>query len=306
MIKYFKRTIKDKRVKKLKEYKVGSWVYIENPTPQQLDKISKKFSLERDLLGDALDLNEVPRVETENGDTYVFTRIPYREKGRVGTVPLLVGMTKNFLFTVCVKPLPFLDLFIENKIDFYTTQKTKLFAQIFFQINATYSGSLNEINKTVRSLTGDVEKISNKDITRFVVFERTLNDFLSALVPMNSLLSSILSGKAFRLYEGDKDLVEDVYLTSGQLIELGKLNVKSITNIRESYSTLMTNNLNSVIKLLTALTVVLTVPTMVASFYGMNVNLPGAQSDLAFLWIVGVTAMISLAVLGVFAYKKWL
>lgn len=306
MIKIYQKKVKDRKLKTLKTFKIGSWIYIDNPSKKELDQFAERFSLERDLLEDAIDPNEVPRVEVENGVTYVFTRVPFKEKERVTTSPALFGLGKDFLFTVSPKPLPFLDKFTSGKINFYTTQKAKLFTLLFSEINAIYNHSITEINKKVRSLSVNPEKINNKDILQFVIFEGGLNDFLAALTPINALLNNILSGKFFKLYEEDKDLVEDVFLANGQLIETCKLNLKSIGNIRESYSTIMTNNLNRVIKLLTALTVMLTVPTIVASFYGMNVSLPFAGSPLAFIWIVTATVFVSLAILGIFIYNRWL
>lgn len=299
MIQVFKKTIRDAKIRKLKEPAVGSWVYVENPTLKELERLAKKYKLEKDLLMDAIDPNEVPRVEVERGSFYVFTRIPFKDKRQTSTVPVLICLTKDFLLTVSVKPLPM-------PKDFYSTQKNKLFTLIFSEINTSYYKSLTEISKTIRSLSSNLRKITNRDIEKFVFFERTLNDFLAALIPIHSLLHSIASGKFFKLYEEDKDLAEDVYLASGQLIEMCKANLKNIVNIRESYSTIMTNNLNQIMKLLTALTVVLTIPTIISSFYGMNVHLPYADSPFAFLIISAFTVITSLIVLAVFIYKRWI
>ena len=116
----------------------------------------------------------------------------------------------------------------------------------------------------------------------------------------------MLSGKHFKLYEEDKDLIEDLLLSNTQLIELSQNNLRTIVNIREGYSTIMTNNLNRIIKLFTSLTVILTIPTMIASIYGMNINLPLANNPLAFIIIMTSIIIISIILLIIFIKNDWL
>lgn len=306
MIKIYHKNIKENRLKILNKFKVGSWVYAENPSEEELKYLSKSFHLEKGLLKDALDPNEVPRMEVEKSTTYIFTRIPYSESGKVSTMPVLVALGKDFLITVSQGPLPLLEKFIKGEVDFYTTQKTKLFLQIFSEINASYNVFLNNINRRVRAMSIKLEKISNKDIVQFVTFEGNINDFLGALVPTHTILKNILSGKFLKLYEKDEDLTEDLFLANGQFIESCRTILKTIVNVREAYSTIITNNLNRVIKLLTALTIILTVPTIIASFYGMNVRLPFADNPLAFFGILGVAVLISVFLLAIFVKNRWL
>src|SRR4030042_71073 len=152
-----------------------------------------------------------------------------------------------------------------------------------------------------------MEKIGNKDIVQFVNFEGVINDFLAALVPTNTILNNLLNSTASRrlleLYEEDKDLIEDLFLSNNQLIELCKANLKTIVNIREADSTIMTNNLNRVIKFFTALTIILTVPMIASSFYGMNINLPFAEHPMAFWGILITTLVVSFILLAIFFRK---
>jgi magnesium transporter len=151
-----------------------------------------------------------------------------------------------------------------------------------------------------------MESIKNKDIVQFVNFESVINDFLSALVPANTMLTKLMSGKYFKLYEEDKDLIEDMYLSHNQLIVLCRANLKNIVNIRDAYSTIMTNNLNRILKMLAALTVVLTIPTTIGSFFGMNVAVPLDQNPHAFGFIVVGAILLSALALVVFIKNKWL
>jgi len=306
MIKIYQKTIRDRNLRLIAAPKIGSWIYVEDPSEDEIQFLTNKLFLKESLLRDALDPNEVPRMEIEKGSIYVFTRIPYGGADNIYTAPLLIIISERLLVTLSPKPLPFLDDFLGGKVAFSTTQKTKLLLQLFSRLVASYNQFLTDISRRVRRLGIRLEEITNKEIAQLVAFEGVLNDFLSALVPTNTILGNLLSSKFLKLYEEDKELIEDLILSIGQLVEICKSNLKTMVNIRESYSTIMTNNLNRVIKLLTALTVILAVPTMIASFFGMNVALPGAGSPHAFVWILGFTVLIAGLLLLVFIRNRWL
>lgn len=306
MTKIYYKAVREHRLVELADFKVGSWIYAENPTQDELDSLARNLSLNRDLLGDSIDPYEVPRVERDNAITYVFTRVPHAEALQTTTTPLLIAIGADFVLTVSRSPLPFLTKFQEEKIEFYTTQKTKFFLQLFSEINNIYAFFVNDIARKVRSITVRLESIGNKEVKQFVVFESSLNDFLAALIPMNTSLSNLLSGKFLQLYEQDHELVQDLVLSNHQLVELCQSNMKSIGNIREGYSAILTNELSRVIKFLTSLTVILTIPITITAFYSMNVRLPFGESPVAFYTIVSAVLLIALTLLVVFFKKRWL
>lgn len=309
MVNYYFKSVRDEQLKKIGKFKTGSWIYVEDPDKKELSQLAKKLSLEAGHLTDSTDPYEVPRLEIEKEAVYIFTRIPFSLENKIEkitTVPLLVIISNNFIMTICQKPLYFIDKFLEGNIDFSTTQKTKLFLLIFSQINSSYNRNLTRIIRQVRTISIHLENIKNHDIVQFVMFEAVLNDFLSALNPTNNILKQLLSGKILKLYENDKDLTEDLFLSNNQLIERSQMNLNIISNIRNAYSTIMTNNLNRVIKFLTALTIILNVPMIISSFYGMNVSLPLAGSPLAFWQISSFTLIITLILLLVFSKNRWL
>lgn len=306
MIRYYLKTLKETKLKELTVFEPGAWVLVENPTEAELTGLANQFSVDIGMLKDAIDFYEVPRIQIEDSSTFIYTQFPY-EGGteHIVTIPTLFVMGRDFLITISNKRFPNLDRFLEERVEFYTTQKTKLFLQLFSQINGAYNSYLTRIIRQVKSSRIKLEKIENRDIVQLVAHEEVLNNFLSVLIPTSNVLSSILSGRFLRLFEEDKDLVEDLYLDIGQLIEICKSNLKNIVNIRDAYSTIMTNNLNSIVKLLTSLTVVLMVPNIVSGLYGMNVKLPFAHSPLAFFGIVSVTALVSVFVLVFFITRRW-
>jgi magnesium transporter len=306
MIAIYHKSIKDGGLRTLESFQSGSWIYAENPTVEELDKLAADFSLERDLLEDAKDLQEVPRQEIENDVIYIFTRIPYEDHLTSATIPILFVLGRDFVITITQQRPSFVEKFILGQVNFNTNQKTRLFIQLFHQINVEYNRSINSINRQVRGMHIQFQNITNEDIVRFVTFENALNDFLAALVPTSNILKDLLSGKHLKLHEKDGELVEDLFLANGQLIEICRSTLKNIFNIRNAYSTIMTNDLNRVIKLLTALTIILSVPTIIASIYGMNVVLPLAENNQAF-WLIGGGTIISVFVLFLlFKKNRWL
>lgn len=145
MIKIYQKTIRETELKELDEFKIGSWINVEAPTEKELDVLTERFSLDKGHLKDALDPHEVPRLEIEGETIYIFTRVPYRKEEKITTLPLLVILGGDFLMTVARNPHNFLETFKANKVaDFHTTQKVKVFIQIFSGINSVYGNFITE------------------------------------------------------------------------------------------------------------------------------------------------------------------
>jgi len=300
------RNLKDGRISKIDDFRAGALVYLKNPSEQELKDVAQNLKLEFGHLKDALDPHEVPRFEPEENAAYIFTRFPREDQGEIITVPILFVVSDKNLIVVSAQHFSNLDKFFNNQLDIFTTQKTKSLLQILSQVFSAYTGSVNSIGRRVRRASVELEKIHNRDIVQLVAFERILNDFLFTLVPSGTVLRNILAGKFMNFYEEDKDTMEDLMLSNEQSLELCRSNLKTIVNIRDGYSTIVTNNLNRVIKLFTSLTIILAVPTMIASLFGMNVRLPLETHPLAFLWILVGLFVISLFLLAVFIKNRWL
>jgi magnesium transporter len=309
MISIYYRNLKDKSMQILDKPRTGSWIYAEAPTEQELAYLAEKFDLEEGHLRDAVDMDEMPRLEIEGDDTYVFTRYAINNDGQIQTAPILIVVTAKTVITVSPKPIPGSISFTQAKLPIVTTQKAKLFLQIIAQVIGSYGSGTNSVNRQIRSARArlNVQTVSNKDFVQFVALEDVMNDFLAELVPTSAMLSGLLSGKKnLAFYEEDTDLIEDLMLSTRQLIETCKGNLKTIGNIRAAYGNIMTNNLNRQIKLLTSLTIILTIPTIVASIFGMNVAVPFANNPHAFGAIVLATAAFSGLLLWIFSRNKWL
>jgi magnesium transporter len=306
MIKIYKKDATDSKIKELENFVSGSWIHVQNVNEEEMVILERDFKLDKNILKDALDSFEAPRMEVEDDVVYIFTRVAQNLDGRITTVPLLLAVGSNFFLTLSKGENPIFNKFTGNGLSFVTSQKTQFLLMILSEIIKDYNGFLTAISRNVREASGRVGKIDGKTIINFVNFEEELNDFLLALTHTSPVLQNILSGKMVKFYEEDEEPMEDLILSANQLINLCQSTLKNIVNIREAYSAIVTNDLNRVIKLFTSLTVILTIPTIIASLYGMNVVLPLAENPEAF-WIISllIVAIVSL-VLYIFNRNRWL
>jgi magnesium transporter len=308
MITYYHSTARARVLASVEQPKAGSWCHAVKPTKRELDRLSEQFNLDRDILEDAIDIYEAPRIETADGTTYIFTRYCYPEGQEIATEPLLIIFTSGNIITVMRTESSVVDQLLNGKVEILTTQKTKLFLQILEQVNRSYSLQLNVIiKKILRSRTRLRHSVVRSDeIIQFIEIEEDLNEFLSALQPQALVLSKLETGRYMKLYEDDKDLIEDIKLSTAELIELSKTRVKTAINIRQAYDAIATNNLNKIFKRLTSIAIFLAVPTIVSGIFGMNVALPIQHASYAFWVVMGIIVLVIAAMVGYFQKRNWL
>lgn len=297
------KSLKGDSIKTLDDFKPGCWINIIDPTQTELEKLCVDLKLDIATVKDALDPHEVPRIERENENDYIFVRTPIQVSDQITTSVLLIIITPDYLVTVAKEPLEVTDQFKKNHPEISTTQKTKLFVTLLLDINSAYLHMINDMRKKVRFFTSDLQKITNRDNSQLVDYQSIFNDFLSSLEPLSITLNQLLSGKYLRLFSADQHLIEDLQIGTNQLVLICRSNIKAITNIREAYTSITSNNLNQTVKLLTAVTLILTIPTAIASFFGMNVSLPLATHPMAFIFIVAATLTIT-SLVWIWFWKK--
>ncbi|MGH7196841.1 MAG: magnesium transporter CorA family protein [Candidatus Saccharimonadales bacterium] len=306
MIKYYYKNLRAKQVNELDSYQPGCWVYAQAPTQEEVDFLIKRFKLDPGHMEDALDPDEMPRLEKEGELTYIFVRYAYtNEDLELTTAPLLFVVGHDILLTVAPGDLPRFQRFMTSKLNFATTQRTKLVLLILNQIVDQYEVFINNIGRQIKIIRSRLKghEIGNQDFIDFVLIEDELNEFLSALLPTTAILRRLLLGRHIPLFEEDQDLVEDLLLNNEQSIEGCRSHVKSIVNIREAYSTISSNNLNRSMKILTAATVLITLPNVLYGMYGMNIQLPIQNEVWAYPVIVGSSILLAIVVF-VIARKK--
>jgi len=309
MIQYYYRSPSDAKARILTSFKTGGWVHVEDPNEVELETMLK-LGLDEGMIEDALDADEVPRFEIEDGITYLFTRFAYKNSsGKVVTAPVTIALSQKFILTLTTVSFPKLKSFASGDNDNVTTQRSQLLLEILEILLESYATQLNGINRQIRAARNslNVRRVSNKDFVQFVEIEDVLNEFLGDLIPANSVLQS-LTGRRKNLTFGeeDKDYIEDLQLSATQLIDTIRGSLKTAVNIREAYTNIATNNLNRQIKILTTLTVVLTIPTIIGSYFGMNVPVPLHNTPHAFTLILIGTGALAGLVLLVFRKNHWL
>jgi magnesium transporter len=285
----------------------GAWIVVEAPTTKELDQMAETYKLDRDRLSDAVDIYESPRLENEDGDLYIYTRYCHPEGKEIATEPLLTVVTPDYLFTVIRTQTDVLKRLTSDAVDVVTTQKTKTLLQIFAEINRSYSLQMTRVSKRLLQIRGQMRqsKINNRDFINTIELEEDLNEFLAALQPQALLLTSIVNGRHLRLYEDDRDIVEDLERGETELIEITKSRLRTLTNMRQAYDAIATNNLNNTFKRLTSIAIFLTIPTIIGGLFGMNVPIPFQHHAHAFSYVIGLIIALMAGTVWLFRRRQW-
>ncbi len=273
------------------------WVYVENPSKAEQHKIVEEYGVLKHFIHDALDAYEIPRVESHDDSTYIFTRFAYQsEGGNVNTAPILFVLRANQLITVCKAPLPELSSLIETGEHALTGNfdPALLILNILLEIDSQYDLIINANAHRIHRLRSRLGKrdIGVNDFIGFVTLEDDLNDFLNSLEPTNATLRHLVSNHEARSFTPHTALVNTVILNNEQSIQACNANLKSLAAIRRTYSLIASHNLDRTIKILTTVSVLISIPTMFFSMYGMNVELPGQKA----FWAFTVVFIVSLTV----------
>lgn len=306
MITYYFRTIKDEELKVLEVPRTGVWVHAVSPSSEEIATLIRDLSLDEDIIEDAQDFFEVPRLERSEGAAYFFTRYPFTDqKEGTDTAPLLIVMGETFVLTLALREvLPFKRL-LDGSEMVVTTQKAKLFIQIMDAITHAYDSESMRLRKAVQKDRVRLRKIGPREIERLVSYETKLNTMVDALTPTNTWLQQVARGNFMQLFTEDIEMMEDLVIANNQVVNSARSILKTIQNIRGGVEAMMTSRLNNSLRILTVLTILLTVPMVIASIYGMNVELPFQQSPHAFLGIL-ISIFITLIILwSVFKKNEW-
>jgi magnesium transporter len=309
MIKFYSRLKNGAPVTVKKEFSKASWVFVENPNAPEVEYLVKNLKLDEGLVQDAIDVDEAPRLEVENGLLYLFARFAYTDSlGDIKTAPSLFVVGKGFIVTITTRPKSIYRVFADENSSYITSDKMDLVINLFRVSIESYTSRLNTISRHVRSIRSNlsIDKVSNKDFIQLVEVGDVLNEFIGDIGPINNVLQILAKNKQTQKFnEQELDVIEDLYLSANQLLDNSKSALKTIVNIRDSYANIATNNLNKKITMLTTLTVVLTIPTIVGSFWGMNVGVPFRNGADSFLIIITVTLLLVGVTLLWLKSKQW-
>lgn len=306
MITYYFRTIKDDTMKEIREPRTGVWVHVSNPSDEEIALLVKTFALDEEVVKDATDMYEVPRLERANGVTYFFTRYPLRDQvPDNATAPLLIAMGESFVITIAVREVPQFKRLTAGEASVYTTQKAKLFIEMMSILTRSFDQELIRLRKAVHKDRVHLQAIGPKEIEQLVGYESVLNSIVDALMPTNSWLQQVPRGNYMQLYAEDIDAMEDLVIDNGQVVQSARSVLKTIQNIRGASEAIMTSRLNNALRILTGLTIILTVPLVITSLYGMNVALPLADNRYAFFGILLFNVALLVGLTWLFKRNKW-
>lgn len=310
MISYLLRTTKSQKLEVISESVKGTWINVISPTRSELEGLSVKAGVPMDFLVSALDDDEKPRIEIEGSNMLVVIKIPVAgsvDDPYAVTLPLGVIITKDNVITVCLRKNNIINQFTENNVkDFYTTKKTRFLLQILRKTIQRYTYFLDMIEKKISLAEAELMKATkNKEIVEMMKIEKMLIYFNTAIVSNAKVLERIMKGNMIKLYKEDEDLLEDIIIDNTQAVDMVKIFTDVVNNTMDAYASIISNNLNSVMKFLASFTIILSFPTIVSSIYGMNVNLPMQDHPFAFFMVLLAAFVISTSVAMIFLKKRW-
>lgn len=307
MLKIYKTTKVEKKLKKAKRISVDSWIDMVSPTSEEIDRVAKVTEIDKDLILKMLDEEETPRIEMDDNAILVVVDTPYLEDDdghfTYNTRPLGIIITSNnYVVTVSPSGTNVLNDFKKNRVkNFRTAKKTRFLIQILLNTSASYQRALKIVNRKIEIKEETLAKsTSNKDLIDMLDLEKTLVYFITSLKANDLVLNKLKKGVVLPLYDEDEDLLEDAIIENKQAIEQSEIYRNILGSITDTYATIVSNNLNNVMKFLAGATIVLSIPTMIYSFVGMNVKLGVLGTypySALFIFIGSVTLSIVIAIL---------
>ena len=287
----------------------GAWVNVVDPTPDEIEKLVN-WGMEMDYVNYSLDQDEMPRMERDEDYTFILLRIPMHQPESdipYNTVPLGIMILGNKIITVCRYDSDIFKSLTNGKYkQMKTGKRYRLTLYIFLETAARYLNLLRDINRATELVEDRLQKSTqNRELLELLKYQKSLTYFATALRSNEVMMERVQKTQLFNYYEEDQDLLEDVLTENQQAIQMTSINTEILSSMMDAFASIISNNLNVVMKALAALTIILNVPTIVASFYGMNVNLPGEGHPLAFLTVLGLALGLTAVATFIFYKRDW-
>ncbi|MBR3722465.1 MAG: magnesium transporter CorA family protein [Selenomonadaceae bacterium] len=290
--------------------KTGAWISITDPTPYELKLVGEVTEVEPDFLRSALDDEERSHTDVEDNAVLVLTNVPVVRDGEYDALPLGVILTEDYIITVCLEETPVMAEFnVRTAKLFRTFKRTRFLFQILYKSVTYYLKYLRQISRQSEEIEDRLRvSMKNKDILRLLELQKGLTYFNAALRSDGVVLDKLLrhrtnhgSTNIIRIYEEDEELLEDVIIENKQAREMVEMYGKILARQADTFSSIISNNQNSVMKFLAAITIIIAIPTVIASFFGMNVPIPFGENQNGFLYIM----LIAVSGSGALAYAFW-
>jgi magnesium transporter len=295
----------------LNELTEGCWVKMINPSATELLDIANAAGIEIDHLRAPLDEEERARIEVEDNYDLILVDIPTlerrNEKDRYVTSPLGIIVTDKYLITVCLEDTPILKCFSDGRVrDFYTYKKTRFILQILYRNASTFLQHLRTIDRKSEEVERKLHiSTQNSELIELLELEKSLVYFTTSLRSNEVVFEKMLKLDKIKHYPEDQDLLEDLIIENKQAIEMANIYSGILTGMMDAFASIISNNQNIVMKFLTVITIVLSIPNMVSGFFGMNFNhIPGGESPFGFYIVTFATLMVTIVTVLLFFKKK--
>jgi magnesium transporter len=313
MIKYYAR--EQGRVKELMEPEVSCWVNISPPfTPEELEEVAQQFEIPLDFLTDPLDIDERPRFERDEEKRVIILSTPIVNPFEEDidaifiTVPIGIIVTIEHVITISAHENPVLNLFLENKVKNFDPEDDQLFVLLILEHTVyRFLNCLKQLNQRRNLIEKELYFSSrNQELKSLLSIEKSLVYFVSSLSD-NELLKMKMKRTDF-LHLGNEeektDLFEDIIIDNSQALQMSNMYTNILNGTMDAYGSIISNNLNLTIKRLTTITIILMVPTLVASFMGMNVALPLGHEEQGSFFIILVISLAASLILAWYFQRK--
>jgi magnesium transporter len=314
MIKYYKK--ENGSLKELSQPEKGCWVNLYGPfTPGETQQFSDKLKIDIDFITDSLDIDERSRYESDEGDDLIVLKTPVENENISDsealfiTIPIGIIRTEDHIITVSAYKNTVIDFFTETPPKNFDPKDVEAFILWIFERNVmAFQNNLKQINYKRYSYEKSLYYSSkNEDLTKLLNIQKSLIYFVTNLRSNELLMMKIKRTNFLGLKEEDKlDWLDDVIIENSQALEMSEMYANILNGTMDTFASIISNNLNVVMKRLTSVTIVLMVPTLIASFYGMNVDhLPYAHHPFSFVIVFGISIVISIVMTWFFVRKNW-
>lgn len=314
MIKVYNTDIDTNIMEEVHEIKKGCWINMTNPTEEEIKFICSELTIQEDFIRYSLDYEEKARIDyEEDDDTVLFIiDVPIKEKEQereiYTTMPIgIIVVRDDFVITVSLKELELIEDFALGKVKgFATYKKSRFILQVMYRTSSNYLTSLKLINKETELAEYTLKKsMNNEEILKLLDLEKSLVYITTSLRANEAVMERTVKIKNIKLYEDDEDILEDAIIENKQAIEMSKIYTDVLNSSMDAYSSVISNNLNETMKLLTSITIIISIPTLIASLWGMNVEVPFEITKYGF-WILCAIAILVTAVTVILLNKKGL
>lgn len=296
--------------RQINEVEQGCWVVMTAPSATELLEISETCKIDIDHLRAPLDEEERSRIEVEDDYTLIIVDIPTTEirhdKDRHVTMPLGIIVGQEMIVTICLEDTKVLKSFMDGRVrDFYTYKKTRFILQLLYRNASVFLQNLRIINRK----TDEVERklhisTKNSELIELLELEKSLVYFTTSLRGNEVVLEKMLKIENIKKYPEDTELLEDVIIENKQAIEMANIYTNILSGTMDAFASIISNNLNIVMKFLATITIVMSVPNIIAGFYGMNVNgIPMGNSPFGFYGVIAFTVVVTIIIALIFRKK---